>query len=396
MRANAKPIGGRLLTPSYKIILLIAALGVATIIWRLAAGLGATTALSDGYPWGLWIAFDVVVGTALACGGYAVAILLYVFNRGQYHPLIRPAILTSALGYSLAGLAVAIDVGRPWLLWKVPLMIWRWNVNSVLLEVAVCIMAYVVVLWIELTPALLDRWSQSGHEQLRRRAERIRPSLDRALIWITALGILLPTMHQSSLGTLMLLAGPKLSPIWSTPLLPMLFLITSVAMGYAAVVFETTFSSVAFGLRADTAILASIQRVAAIGVAIVVAFRLVDLALRGDIGLVFQFGLPAILFWIENVLFVLPLLLLFGQKRRVSLGSLFRSALLLALGGTLYRFDTFLVGFNPGAGWHYFPSIPEILVSVGLVAIELAAYIAIVKTFPILSGVTETSPTAVD
>src|SRR5512142_2320939 len=244
MKANARPIGGTILTPAYKVLLFLAALGVITILWRLAAGLGATTALSDGYPWGLWIAFDVVVGTALACGGYAVAILLYVFNRGQYHPLIRPAILTSALGYSLAGLAVTIDVGRPWLLWKVPVMIWRWNVNSVLLEVAVCIMAYVIVLWIELTPALLDRWTQSGHEALRRRAERIRPSLDRALIWITALGILLPTMHQSSLGTLMLLSGPKLNPIWSTPFLPMLFLVTSVAMGYAAVVFETTFSSI--------------------------------------------------------------------------------------------------------------------------------------------------------
>lgn len=393
MKTNAKPIGGTIFTPSYKILLFVAALGVATILWRFAAGLGATTALSDGYPWGLWIAFDVVVGTALACGGYAVAILLYVFNRGVYHPLIRPAILTSALGYSLAGLAVAIDVGRPWLLWKVPVMIWRWNVNSVLLEVAVCIMSYVVVLWIELTPALLDHWTQTGNETLRRRAERIRPSLDRALIWITALGILLPTMHQSSLGTLMLLSGPKLSPIWSTPFLPMLFLVTSVAMGYSAVVFETTFSSLAFGLPKETRILNSIQRVAAIGAAIVVGFRFVDLAFRGAIALVFEPSFAAVMFWIENILFVLPLFLLFTQKR-VSLGTLFRSAVFLALGGTLYRFDTFLVGFNPGAGWHYFPSVPEILVSVGLVAIELAAYIAIVKTFPILSGVRHASPTA--
>lgn len=393
MKANAKPIGGTILTPSYKILLFVAALGVATILWRLAAGLGATTALSDGYPWGLWIAFDVVVGTALACGGYAVAILLYVFNRGQYHPLIRPAILTSALGYSLAGLAVAIDVGRPWLLWKVPVMIWRWNVNSVLLEVAVCIMSYVVVLWIELTPALLDRWALSGQETLRRRAERIRPSLDRALIWITALGILLPTMHQSSLGTLMLLSGPKLNPIWSTGFLPMLFLVTSVAMGCAAVVFEATFSSRAFGLPSHVPILRSLMRVAAVGCAIVVAFRFLDLAFRGVIGLAFEPTLAVTLFWVENLLFVFPLFLLFVLKRPAGLGSLFRSAVFLALGGTLYRFDTFLVGFNPGAGWHYFPSVPEVLVSIGLVAIELAAYIAIVKTFPILSGVTDATPT---
>ncbi len=147
-----------MMTRSFKALLAIAAAGIAMILWRLYAGLGATTAMSDGYPWGIWIAFDVVTGTALACGGYAVAILVYILNRGKYHPLIRPAILTSALGYSIAGLSVVLDIGRWWSVWKVPLYVGRWNGNSVLLEVAVCIMAYTVVLWIELALALLDKW----------------------------------------------------------------------------------------------------------------------------------------------------------------------------------------------------------------------------------------------
>jgi len=120
-RSHAAPVGGRLLTLPYKILLALAALGTVLIVWRFAAGLGAATAMSDGYPWGLWITFDVVIGTALACGGYAIAILVYVFNRGRYHPLVRPAVLTSALGYTIAGLSVAVDVGRPWHMWKVPL-----------------------------------------------------------------------------------------------------------------------------------------------------------------------------------------------------------------------------------------------------------------------------------
>src|SRR5262249_23764902 len=129
------PVGGPILTRATLPFALLAAAGLALIAWRFWAGLGSATALSDGYRWGIWIAFDVVTGTALACGGYAVALLVYILNKGTYHPLIRPAILTSALGYSIAGLSVMVDVGRPWVGWKLPLP-WNWNLDSVLLEVA--------------------------------------------------------------------------------------------------------------------------------------------------------------------------------------------------------------------------------------------------------------------
>src|SRR3954447_24058465 len=184
MHAHAQPIGGTLLNRPYKIILALATLGIALIVWRFAAGLGATTALSDGYPWGLWIAFDVVTGTALACGGYAIALLVYVRNKGRYHPLVRPAVLTSALGYTLAGIGVGLDVGRWWSVWRVPLYVWHWNLNSVLLEVALCIMSYTAVLWIELSPAFLERAEQTDWPALRRFAARTRPIVEKALLWI--------------------------------------------------------------------------------------------------------------------------------------------------------------------------------------------------------------------
>lgn len=378
MQEHAQPIGGPLFTRMYKVLLLLGVVGIGLILWRFLVGLGAATALSDGYPLGLWIALDVVTGTALACGGYAVAIVVYIFNKGEYHPLIRPAVLTSALGYTMAGLSVAIDLGRPWIMWKIPLFFWSWNLNSALLEVALCIMAYVVVLWIELSPALLEKASHP----LARRAGQL---IDKSLVWIIALGMLLPTMHQSSLGSLMMLAGPKLHPLWLTGWLPLLFLMTCLAMGYAIVVFESVFSSSVFGRKPETPMLINLQKIAAWGGLIFVAIRLADLAARGKFAYALQLDLYGTMFWIENVLWILPLVMMLANPKP-SLGGLFRGAVIVALAGGLYRFDTYLVAFNPGPGWHYFPSVQEMFISIGLIAMELAVYVAIVKRFPILGG----------
>jgi Ni/Fe-hydrogenase subunit HybB-like protein len=385
MRTQAQPIGGALLTRGYMVLLALAAIGILLILWRFAVGLGPATALSDGYPLGLWIALDVVTGTALACGGYAVALVVYIFNKGKYHPLVRPAILTSALGYTIAGAAVAVDLGRPWNMWKIPTYFWSWNLNSSLLEVALCIMAYVFVLWIELSPAFLEKWSVDGPPRLQRVSQRLLPILNKALIWIIALGMLLPTMHQSSLGSLMMLAGPKLHPLWLTGWLPLLFLMTCLAMGYAIVVFESVFSSAAFARRPEMPMLINLQKIAAWGGLVFIAARLADLAYSGNLRYAGRLDLYGTMFWIENALWILPLVMMLAFPRP-TLGSIFRGAMVVAMAGALYRFDTYLVAFNPGPGWHYFPSVPEMFISIGLIALELAAYVAIVKRFPILAG----------
>ncbi len=168
MSAKATPVGGPIMTKPFKVLLFFSVLGGILIAWRFAVGLGASTGMNDGYPWGIWIAYDVVTGTALGCGGYAVAILLYIFNKGKYHPLIRSAILTSALGYTMAAVSICLDVGRPWLIWRIPLGgfpdMGSYNWNSALLEVALCVMAYLVVLWIELSPAFFEKWMESGND----------------------------------------------------------------------------------------------------------------------------------------------------------------------------------------------------------------------------------------
>ena len=380
----ASQVRPRLFTRAYIALLIIAAIGIVLTAWRFAVGLGTATAMSDGYPFGLWIVFDVVTGTALACGGYAMAILVYIFNKGKYHPLVRPAILTSALGYSMAALSVLIDVGRPWLAWKIPIKVWTWNVNSVLLEVAVCIMAYVGVLWIELSPAFFEKYKDRGPAKLQAFSRRALAFFDRSLIWIVVLGMLLPTMHQSSLGSLMMLAGPKLHPLWMSAFLPLFFLVTCLSMGYAMVVGEAAFSARAFGHRPRTEMLLPLGRFAAVGAILFVLARFVDLAIRGQLTRALTFDLYGTMFWIETALFVIPFVMLLQRKQ--SLGKLLRAAMLIAFAGALYRFDTFLVAFDPGPGWSYFPSVAEQFITVGLIAAELAVYIAVVKNFPILGG----------
>jgi Ni/Fe-hydrogenase subunit HybB-like protein len=380
-----RAMGGRILTRPFYVLTAFFAVAGVLILYRLATGLGQVTAMNDGYPWGLWIAFDVVTGTALACGGYSVALLVYVLNRGQYHPMIRPAILTSALGYTLAGIGVGLDVGRWWSIWRVPVFFWHWNLNSVLLEVALCIMAYVCVLWIELSPAFLEKAKEVGTPPVRAFADRALRIVNKSLLPVIALGILLPTMHQSSLGALMLIAGPRLHPLWNTGWLPLLFLLTCLGMGYAAVVFEAALSSWLFKREPEREMLAGLGR-AIIPFAIAyLALRLIDLAARGQLGALVAFDLYSVMALIELGLVVAATLILASAARRRRLGHLFRAAMLLMLAGSVYRFDTYLVAFRPGAHWSYFPSVTEILVTTGLVAGEIMLYIAIVKLFPIIT-----------
>jgi Ni/Fe-hydrogenase subunit HybB-like protein len=386
MNSHSRPVGGRILTGTFLVSAAIFLVSLPILGWRFISGLGPTTAMNDLYPWGIWITYDVVTGTALACGGYAVALLCYVLNEGKYHPLIRPAILTSVLGYSLAGVSVIIDLGRYWNVWKVPLL-WNWNRNSILLEVAMCIMTYVVVLWIELFPAFLEKWEEDTKlPWLRNLSLRIHPWLNKLLVPILALGILLPTMHQSSLGSMMLIAMHKLHKLWHTPMLPLLFLLSSLIMGYAAVVFESALADQVFNRPRETKLLATLSVVMVIVLFAFLGVRIGDLALRGRLGLIFRFDFYSLFFLLEMVLFLTPAVLLIFRRLRYNPGVEFVCGMMMMTAGLLYRFDAFLVGFKPAPDAVYFPSIPEMFVTLGLVAFEVMAYLFIVKMFPIIGG----------
>jgi Ni/Fe-hydrogenase subunit HybB-like protein len=380
---TAAPVGGPTWTRTTRILLGLALFGLALTIWRFWVGLGPTTGMSDGYPWGIWIAFDVVTGTALACGGYAMALMVYIFNKGHYHPLVRPAILTSALGYSVAAIAIIIDVGRPWFMYRIPISWDKWNLNSALLEVALCVMAYVVVLWIEMAPAFTDKWKHSSNQGFAKLAENVGGAIQKSLVFIIALGIVLPTMHQSSLGTVIMLAGPRLHPLWHTPLLPFLFLVSCIAMGYGVVVLESMISSRAFKLGSEDGMLARLGKALSGLMLVYVAVRIVDIVVQGKTGYLFADGM-SILFWVEIAVFLMPALMFLSPK--ISSANMLRMGGMIVVAGTLYRFNAYLTAFDPGPGWSYFPTFPEVMITVGLIAFEVLIYILLVKRFPILSG----------
>jgi Ni/Fe-hydrogenase subunit HybB-like protein len=376
---ESQPLGGKIITKPFLVLAALALIGGVLIVYRYVFGLGAVTNLSDGYPWGLWITYDVLVGTALGCGGYAMALLVYAFNKWEYHPLVRSAVLTSVFGYTLAGVAVFLDIGRYWNGYHLFLP-WYVNFNSVLVEVALCIAAYCVVLWIELAPTMLEGRPEPKAIETKKRLERWLPV-------IVALGILLPTMHQSSLGTLMIIAGHKVSPLWQTQLLPLLFLLTAITMGYAVTVFESLLSAMAFKRPFETPLLAKVSQVMFYLVSAYLVIRFGDLILRGALGTIFRDSTSGLMFIIENVLFLEAVVVLASPARRMSNKWLFISSMCLLLAGAIYRFNTFLVGFSPGPGWSYFPSLPEIMITVGIVALELMGYLYFVKKYPVLPKV---------
>ncbi len=388
MTAPAKPVEGKFLTPAIKMMLVLWGLGTVAGLYRFTHGLGAATAMNDGYPWGLWIAFDVVVGTGLASGGYAMAILVYVFNKGRYHPLVRPALVTSLLGYSIAGVAVTFDLGRFWNMWRIPVSVLDWNGSSVLLEVALCIMAYTGVLFLEISPALLERWSETGRPERAALARAWLPRIDRAMPFIVALGLVLPTMHQSSLGSLLLVAGTKLHPLWHTGLLPLLFLLTTLGMGYAIIYFESIFTSVAFRRPLETKLLSRLGLLVGATLVAFVLVRFGGLMAAGRLGLTLRSGMYSFFFWGETLLFLAAAFLFRQQAVRASAAGQLQAALLTLFGASLYRMDAFLTGFNPGRNWVYFPSLPELLVTLGMIATETVVYVWIVRKYPILAGAT--------
>jgi Ni/Fe-hydrogenase subunit HybB-like protein len=203
------PVGGDILTRPFVVLSAIFAATLVVVAYRFAFGLGSITALSDGYAWGAWKPFSVIVMTAMASGGYAMAVLVYVLNRFQYHRLARTALLTSVLGYTAGILTLGVDIGRPWNFVRIP-MVWNWNLHSVLLEVTVCITLYVLVMWLELSAPFLEVVCRSSNPRIRTFGDKWLARSNKLFPWIVALAVVLPSMHQSSLGSLFLLAGPRI------------------------------------------------------------------------------------------------------------------------------------------------------------------------------------------
>ncbi len=377
--SEARPLNTRIITFPFVVGVVLVILALIFLIKRFIYGLGPVSGMNDGYPWGLWIAYDVNVGTAFACGGYAMAILIYIFNKGEYTPLLKPAILTSMLGYTLAAVSIFFDIGRYWNMFNI-FMPWHMNLHSPMLEVAVCIASYVVVLWIEFSPVLLKN---PGVRKLIK-SEDIEEKLMKVLFIFVALGMLLPTMHQSSLGTLMILAGYKLSPLYWSKFLPFFFLLCALMLGYAIVIFETSVAGVAFNNTHEFKLLQKLSAVMPWLIGIFILMRFQDINARGALSDIFKGDLPGNMYLLENLLLLIALCILRKKENRANNKKVLIAAMCTLFGAGLYRFDAYITAFNPRNGWHYFPTTPEILITLGVIAVELLGYLYVVKRFPVL------------
>lgn len=371
--AAPAPVGGKFLNATTLTCLALIAICVPISFFRYFFGLGAVTNLNDGYPFGIWVVVDVVIGSAFACGGFSVAMLCYIFNRGEYHPLVRPALLGSLFGYTLAGAGVLYDLGRWWNFWHI---FWPgyMNLNSVMVEVAICISLYIAVMWIEFSPTFLEKFGR----------EEEKKKLNKVMFAFIALGTVLPMMHQSSLGTLLVVMGTQIHPLWNTPLQPLLYLLSAITMGYAVVLFESCLAATAYRRKIEMHLLTPLAKIMLGVLTAFLVVRLGDVIVRGAITRAFAFSLEALMFWFEIACFAFPLFLLGAEEKRRNPANLFLGGILLMLAGALLRIDGFLIGYETGDGFHYFPSIREVIGTAAMFGIEVMGYIYITRNFPVL------------
>jgi Ni/Fe-hydrogenase subunit HybB-like protein len=390
-----EPLRNKFWTPGVYVLFAVAMAGVLAVLYRLFFGLQASTNLTDSFPWGLWIAYDVEGRVALSAGGFTMAALTHVFNRHKYEGIVHSALLTAMLGYTFAVVGLMMDLGRYYNAWH-PAMPWMWQGNSVLFEVGMCVMAYLTVLYIEFSPIFFERFAgrvalpgalsrlDGPCNRLFESGGRIAP---RIMIVFLILGVVLSCMHQSALGSLILVAPYKTSALWFTPIMPLLFLLSAIAVGFPMVIFEQLYAAWAFGRKPPMELLSSLGKLAAVFLGIYCFAKLSDFAIRGAYVHFFPLSLASVMLVIEVAAGVfLPLGMLVSKRVRTSPGLLFTACSLIIFGIIMNRINVFLVAYRPPFMKHaYIPSVAEVLVSLGLTAGMILAYRVIVLVFPVFT-----------
>jgi Ni/Fe-hydrogenase subunit HybB-like protein len=365
-------------------LVLLALMGIAFVIAmvRYVSGIGAVSNLGNAYPWGFWISFDLFTGVAISSGGFLMAATVYIFELKQFKPLLRPSILTAFLGYIMVVAALLVDLGHPERIWY---MLIHMNGTSVLLEIGICVMTYLTVLAIEFAPVLFEglKWQKFAH------------TIHRYIMPFVILGVVLSTLHQSSLGSLLLIQPAKLYPLWWTPILPVLFFTSAITIGLGMIILESSLSGRYFKRGLETSLLEKLAKVIPIVLAIYLVIKFSQLTLAGDLQYLFTSGLLSVLFWAEILIGVIIPIILFSIRRiRQSDTGLLTGAIILLLGMILNRFDvswfavthpdpiTYIPTFMAN-NVHYIPSLPEVLISVGIFSAGILAFGMAVKYLPV-------------
>jgi Ni/Fe-hydrogenase subunit HybB-like protein len=393
MSVHAVPIREKFWTPGMLVLAFLMATGAAAILARFIGGIGYVSNLSTARPWGIWIGVDVASGVALAAGGFTTAFLAHILGRHYYEPVARPALLTAMLGYTFVVLGLIVDIGRSWAIWK-PMV--YWNFHSVLFEVAMCVMFYLNVLYIEFIPIVVERFKGRVNlpaplSALNGVAETLLSLADTILsklMWLFIIaGVVLSCMHQSSLGSLMLIAPTKLHPLWYTPILPLLFLTSAVAVGYPMVVFETTLATTSLKLDSEMRVLSPLTRITIFLLGTYLALKVGDMVIRETYVYLLDGTAQTNAFLVEMILGVIaPWVMLLSPAVRRSRRWLFIACTLIVGGVLLNRINVFVVGYRPPVSEnYYFPSVTEILITVGFIAGLMFLYRFLVTYLPVLN-----------
>jgi Ni/Fe-hydrogenase subunit HybB-like protein len=361
-------------------VLLVAAAVIGYL--RFFHGLGAVTNLSDETPWGIWVGFDILAGIGLAAGGFIMAAAVYVFGLERFRPLVRMSILTALIGYLLFILGLILELGRPWNIWR---CLVNHNIHSPLYEIAWCVMLYTTVLLLEFSQVIFERFGWNRAQQL----------FHKISVPLVIAGVLISTLHQSTLGTLFTIVPNKLHALWYSPILPVHFFISCIAAGLAMVCFESFLSWRFVGRPPRMDLLPDLARVMALVLVVYAVIRVEDLALRGVLAQAFVPGMPAALFWLENLLFVmLPVAVVFRAAERIGMLSLFVASFSTVLGFVMHRLNVAVSGMQFIRPTGYFPTWMEVLISIALVIIGLIVAGLAVHFLPVHPGEPRTPPTA--
>jgi len=358
------------ITPFRVIAAVILAAGLYVTFLRFWGGLGRVTNLNDQFPWGMWIAFDVLCGVALAAGGFTMTAMGYILGIERYRAIVRPAVLTAFLGYLLVVAGLMFDLGRPWQIWH-PLIMW--NPHSVMFEVAWCVMLYTIVLSFEFSPILFEKLGWRSPARWYRSV---------AIIFVV-LGVLLSTLHQSSLGSLFLIAPNKVHPLWWSPLLPILFFVSAVMVGFAVVIFESYMSARAFNESLERRLIVDLARFLFVSLIVFLAIRFQDLLSRGVLQYTIYNKMETYFFWIEQLFFIIPIWALSRPALRINEKAIFWSSVSVILGLVFNRFNLSITAVIAMSEYKYYPSFLEVFTSLFLVTFGVVLFWMAVKYLPI-------------
>jgi Ni/Fe-hydrogenase subunit HybB-like protein len=359
-----------------KFLILLVVIGTLAALLRFVLGLGATTNLNDTYPWGLWISFDVVTAVPLAAGAFTLGAIVHCFNIKKLEPLVRPAIVTGFLGYSLVSVGLLLDLGQPQRGWHV---LFFWNLQSPMFEVAMCVMAYTTVLILELLSPVAEKfgWQVSL---------RVLRWLEMPLV-IAAAAI--STLHQSTLGTFFLIAVDKLHNLWYNPMLPMLFWVSAICSGICIIILEATASHRWMGQPNEGELLKTLAKILPWMLGFYLVLRGCSLFFLAERPLFDRPGLNLSFLLEVGLGFVLPFIMFTLKSVRENDRLRAIAAGLVIFGLVLNRFNVSMFGMMDPKQL-YFPSIIETLVTVGIIAAHILFFVLIAKYFPIFEHHPET------